>query len=61
MAKVLYNGNYIELKDELEPGYKELDLLTDVKSDLDDLEDTIVIDSINLEDTQKLDLGDLNE
>lgn len=58
MTKVLYNGEYIELKDELEPGYLELDLLTE---SINDLEDTIEIKNINLEDTKEFNLGDLNE
>lgn len=58
MTKVFYNGEYIELADELEPGYLELDLLTKNKNDL---EDTIEIKNINLEDTIEFNLGDNNE
>ena len=29
MAKVLYNGEYIELEDEIEKGAKELDMITE--------------------------------
>ena len=36
MIKVLYNGEYIELEDEIEKGSKELDMLIDE----DDLEET---------------------
>ena len=51
MAKVLYNGELIELKDELERGELELDLITE--NDKDVLEDTIEID-FKLEDTLDL-------
>lgn len=51
MAKVLYNGELIELKDELEHGELELDLITE--NDKDVLEDTIEID-FKLEDTLDL-------
>ena len=57
MTRVLYNGEYIELKDELEPGYKELDSLTNKK----DEENKNESPQINLEDTKEFDLGDLNE
>ncbi len=69
MAKVLYNGEYIELKDELEPGCKELDMLTNEQNNLEDtielssinLEDTMKINVDDLENTQELDLSDMNE
>jgi len=63
--KVLYNGEYIELKEELEPGYEELDLhiINEEKNESNDknLEDTIEIKPINLEETQTFELGDLND
>lgn len=58
MVKVLYNGNYIELKDELEPGYAELDLLSN-DNDVN-LEDTQELKFDNLENTKEWDFGDLN-
>ena len=69
MTRVLYNGEYIELCDELEKGYKELDLLEPKENNL---EDTIELKKINLEDTQEfnfdelentkeINLGDINE
>ena len=42
MTRVTYNGNIIELKDKLEKGERELDLITQ--------------DDINLEDTMELNL-----
>ena len=61
MTKVLYNGTYIELCDELEPGYKELDMLNPVEEKNDYLEKTIEFDPINLDDTQEFDLDDTQE
>lgn len=71
MTKVMYNGNEIELLDELEVGYRELDMLTDKTNIEENLEDTIELKKINLEntvefnvkdleDTQDLELGDIN-
>lgn len=63
--KVLCNGEYIELQEELEPGYEELDLhiINEEKNEIDEkkLENTIEIKPINLEDTQTFELGDLND
>lgn len=61
MTKVLYNGEYIDLCDELEPGYKELDILTDIDEDKRDLEDTMEMKSINLDDTLEFKIRDLND
>ena len=61
MTKVKYNGEYIDLCDELEPGYEELDLLDAMDDNLVNLEDTQEIRVNNLEDTQIIDLGDNNE
>ena len=68
MTKLLYKGKYIELQDELEPGYKELDML-DTEKNLDDtieitpldLTDTLELNLEELKNTQELKLGDLNE
>ncbi len=60
MTKVLLNGEYIELVDELEPGYLELDKLTDEDLGIDNQEDTIEINPINLEDTQEFVFPDLS-
>lgn len=71
MTKVMYNGNEIELIDELEVGCRELDMLTNnlkSKENLENtielkkinLEDTIEFNTINLENTQELELGDIN-
>lgn len=45
MTKVLYSGKIIELVDELEEGFAELDLLNPRKT----LEDTIELENINLD------------
>lgn len=58
MTKVLYNGEYIELCDELEKGYEELDLLESKK---DNLEDTIELKKINFEDTQEFNFNELED
>lgn len=60
MTKVKYNGEYIELCDELEPGYLELDLLTE-EDKVDELEDTKEFNFNSLEDTQILNVGDNDE
>ena len=72
MTKVIYNSKEIELVDELEDGYMELDMLTDndkKTNNLDDtmelkpvnLEDTMEIKVIDLDDTQELNFGDIHE
>lgn len=72
MTKIMYKGKEIELHSELEPGYMELDMLTDLESRGQNLEDTMEMKPINLEDTmeiklddlentQELELGDINE
>lgn len=61
MSKVMYNGNLIELSDELEEGFAELDMLNPLKKNSDDLENTIELKPINLEDTMELFFGDTNE
>lgn len=68
MTKVIYNGKEIELIDELEDGYMELDILTNdeenikLENDGDiNLEDTIELKPINLEDTQEFKIGDIYE
>ncbi|MBQ9853560.1 MAG: hypothetical protein IJO57_00820 [Bacilli bacterium] len=61
MTKVMYNGNLIELSDELEEGFAELDMLNPLKKNREDLENTIELKPINLEDTMELFLGDTNE
>ena len=61
MTKVMYNGKIIELSDELEEGFAELDMLNPLKKNGDDLENTIELKPINLEDTMELFLGDTNE
>ena len=50
MTKVIYNGKVIELKDELEEGERELDLMTE------EIEENVNAENINLEDTMELDL-----
>lgn len=60
MTKVMLNGEEIELVDELEPGYLELDKLTDEDLGIDEQVDTIEIRPINLDDTQKLEFPDLS-
>lgn len=72
MTKVMYNGNEIELADELEYGYKELDMLIKEKRTVDRLEENIELNNINLDNVFELklnnlqsanknDLGDVNE
>lgn len=72
MTKVMYNGKEIELVDELEVGYMELDMLTNDDKLFNNLEDTIELKPLNLEhtmefdvssleNTQELDLGDIYE
>lgn len=61
--KVLCNGEYIEFKDELEPGYEELDLhiIEEEKNNNINLENTIELKPVNLEDTQTYELGELDD
>lgn len=61
MTKVMYNGNLIELADELEEGFAELDMLNPLKKNIEDLENTIELKPINLEDTMELFFSDTNE
>lgn len=71
MTKVIYNGQEIELIDELEDGYMELDMLTNDEkfNKLDDtvelktlnFEDTVELKTVDLEDTQELEFGDIYE
>lgn len=70
MTKVLYYGKEIELIDELESGYMELDLLTEeIERKLEDtielepinLQDTIELNLDSLEDTHEMKLGDFHE
>lgn len=58
MVKVLYNGEYIELEDEIEKGVKELDMITEE----DDLEDTkeFTID-LDFENTYEYDFSSLED
>ena len=56
MLKVKYNDEEIEINDELEPGYKEFDLLTPRKKEEKNLPE---VKKTNLEDTIKI--GDINE
>ena len=60
MTKVIYNGKEIELIDELEDGYMELDMLIN-DDKINKLEDTIELKTINLEDTQEFQFGDIYE
>lgn len=48
MVKVLYNGEYIELEDEIEKGAKELDKITE-EDDLSTLANQYVCFIINSE------------
>ena len=58
MIKVLYNGEYIELKDEIEKGSKELDMLIDE----DDLEETQEFNiDLDFENTYEYDFSSLEE
>ena len=61
MTKVMYNGKIIELADELDDGFEELDMLNPLKKNSEDLENTIELKPINLEDTLEFFLGDTNE
>lgn len=61
MTKVMYNGEEIELHSELEPGYMELDMLTDLDDRDENLDNTLEMKSINLEDTQEIDLNNLED
>lgn len=61
MTKVIYNGKEIELFSELEPGYMELDLLTNLDNTNSDLENTIEMKVPNLKDTTEIDLNKLKE
>lgn len=61
MTKVMYNGKIIELSDELEEGFAELDMLNPSKINNEELENTIELNPINLVDTKELFLGDINE
>ena len=56
MREVTYNDKQTELDDELEPGYKELDLFMPRNN----LEDTIELKKINLEDTIEFNVKDSN-
>lgn len=64
MTKVMYNGKYVELQDELEPGFLELDILNGAENQKDNtennLEDTKILNLFDLDDTQELKFGDLN-
>ena len=64
MTKVLYNGKYIELKDKLEPGFLELDILNgceDQENSIEsNLEGTKILNLLDLDDTQELKFEDLN-
>lgn len=58
MVKILYNGEYIELESELEPGTKELDIYTDV----DDLEDTKEFNKeLDFDNTTEFDFSDMSD
>lgn len=61
MAIVTYNGKEIELHSELEPGYMELDILTDLDDRDENIDNTLEMKSINLEDTQEIDLNNLED
>ena len=47
MVKVLYNGEYIELEDEIEKGAKELDMITE-ENDLEDTKEYVMEDKSEL-------------
>lgn len=57
MTKLNYNGEEIEIDDELEKGYMELDLMTD---DNEELDKTIELDVNSLDKTVELSTDDLN-
>lgn len=58
MVKILYNGEYIELESELEPGTKELDIYTEV----DDLEDTKEFNKeLDFDNTAEFDFSDMSD
>ncbi len=61
MTKVLYNGKEIELDDDFEPGFMELDMLTPEEQEDRKLEDTMELQPVNLEDTMELDISDLED
>ncbi len=61
MTKVMYNGNEIEIADDLEKGFMELDLITDDNEVNSELEKTMEIDIDELEKTKNLELNDLND
>ena len=61
MAKVMYNGEVVELDDKLEFGYEELDMLIDDANYAEKLENTIELNYVNLDDTQEFELGDMHE
>lgn len=56
MTKVEYNGKEIELEDEFEKGFMELDLMTDNDEPDKDLDKTVEIDIEELEKTKELNL-----
>ena len=60
MTKVLYDGKYIELKDELEPGYKELDLINE-KDEKTNKSNEYESKDIDLDDTIEINLENENE
>ena len=60
MTVVKYHGTDSEVCDELEPGYRELDLITKVER-VNDLDDTKEIKLDSLEDTQIINIGDNHE
>ena len=52
MKKVLYHGEYINIEDELEQGYLELDLLDpDVNNIM--LENTLEMEAINIKSEER--------
>ena len=61
MAKVMYNGEVIELDDKLEFGYEELDMLIDDANYEEKLENTMELNYVNLDDTMEINLDDTQE
>lgn len=62
MTKVMYNGEEIELQDEFEKGFFELDLITsDDEETVDELEKTIELDINELENTKELTIDNIED
>lgn len=61
MTKVKYNNEEIELEDEFEEGFMELDLITNDEETNDELENTMEIDIEELDKTKEFNFNDLSD